>query len=94
MISLFETPTVEKLKEIANSMNYVEVTIALDLEDVIHHNYEGFLNLLSEKAVGSQLLEDISYKLVGSLDEMLLIEVKGNITALLEEHRLLKMFQD
>jgi len=57
--------------------------ISVALSEIIHHDHEGFLDLLSELAVGNTMLMDITWKLV-TIDSMndnsLILEVTGDIT--------------
>ena len=85
MLALENPPTITQLKEIAKD-NYVKVTVAIGLEDIIHSNYENFLNDLSISAAGSELLEDISYTVIGFFNNTLIIEVTGDITSILENY--------
>lgn len=57
---------------------YIKGVVAVDLEDVIDGDREAFLNVISTKLVGSDLLMDISYRLVGQRDDVLYIEVIGD----------------
>ena len=56
--------------------------VEVDLSDVIDNDLEGFLDLLSERAVNSPLLMDISYRIVGHDGDTLKIEVDGDTSAL------------
>ena len=54
--------------------------VKVSLQEMIDHNEEGFLNLLSELATGDQLLMDIKYKLIGIGNEpnTIVIRVTGD----------------
>lgn len=66
---------------------YVTGRIALPLDEIVAFNLEGFLDLISEKLVGSTLLMDITYKCVGSIEagdeHEVLIEVTGDVSMIL-----------
>jgi hypothetical protein len=52
--------------------------VKVDLSDIIGTSLEDFLDILSNAAVGNDLLMDISYKVVGHKDDLLFIEVDGD----------------
>lgn len=58
-------------------------TIKIHLEEVLEHNIESFLDLLSERATGSLLLMDIRFKVVGHDGNVLFIEVNGDPSEIL-----------
>jgi len=64
--------------------NWISTTIRIDLSDVIGKDLEQFLDLLSERAVGSDLLEDLSYQAIGINDGDICFRVRGSIRAMLE----------
>ena len=55
--------------------------VHLDINDVIGTDLEGFLNLLEEKC-GEDVLEDISYQVVGAREGMIQVEVTANVPQL------------
>lgn len=64
---------------------WIEVVVAVHLRDIIDADYEQFLDMLSEEAIGTELLEDIIYDLVGHDGDILHLRVTGNAHSLLEE---------
>ena len=56
------------------------------LSDIIDNDLEGFLDLLSEKLIGSPLLMDINYDVVDSTAEVcIIIKVRGDVPEILEK---------
>lgn len=53
--------------------------VVVDLSEIIDHNYEGFLNLLSERLIGDQLLLNVTHEVVACKGNELLIRVEGEI---------------
>ena len=56
---------------------------------MIDNNYEGFLDFISEKLVGSNLLMDVNYEVVAQAKKMfpneLILEVTGDVSTIIEE---------
>jgi len=69
-------------------MDYITKKIEICLSDIIGLSLEEFLDFISEKAVGSDLLMDISYKAVGVVNykegNTIVLEVTGDPTAINE----------
>ena len=61
----------------------VEGIVRIGLSEM-HCDFEGFLDLLSEKLIGSDLLQETDYLLVGASDGEALIEVWGDPTGHIE----------
>jgi len=57
----------------------ITVDVHVELEQFIGNDREGVLDVLSEAATGTELLGDISYKVVGHEGDTLHIEVSGDI---------------
>src|SRR5574337_2164615 len=57
----------------------IEVDVFVELSEVIDTDLEGFLDLLSERATGSGLLGDISYRMAGNDHNALKVKVSGEI---------------
>lgn len=57
---------------------YITGVVEIDLPEVIRRDFDEFLDLISEKLVGSSLLEDISYRIVGHTAEAIHLEVTGD----------------
>jgi hypothetical protein len=58
--------------------------VEVDLSEIIDTDLEGFLDILSERATGSPLLMDISYRIVSVENDTLKIEVDGDTSAIEE----------
>ena len=80
-MNILEKPyTEEEIRTKANN-NRIEGVIKIEMAQIIHSDMEEFLDILSEKLVGSCLLSDISYKIVGhESDYVLLLSVSGDIS--------------
>ena len=52
--------------------------VQVDLREIIENDLEGFLDILSERATGSSLLMDISYRILSVENNSLMIEVDGD----------------
>ncbi len=51
--------------------------VTLDINDIIRHDLEGFLELLEQSCEG-KVLEDISYQVVGAKNGLIMVEVTAN----------------
>jgi hypothetical protein len=72
--------TKAQLKEWADPSGWVDdIVVKVDLSEIIESDLEGFLDLLGE-LVGSPLMQDISYHVVGHDDDTLHIEVHGDVS--------------
>jgi hypothetical protein len=61
--------------------DYTEIFgVVVSLSSIINSDFEGFLDMLSEEATGSESMQDISYSLIGVLDGDLVFKVTGVIT--------------
>ena len=59
--------------------NYVEGFISIHISTMIDNDLEGFLDIISEELVGSNLLMDINYDVVGLEDDnMIILKVRGD----------------
>jgi hypothetical protein len=52
--------------------------LALDINNIIGYELEGFLELLESMWGNNVVLEDITYKVVGSRDGLIMVEVTAN----------------
>lgn len=69
----------DELKSIADDDNYVSGNVVVDLDDIVDDDLELFLDELSTSLVGDDLLQDITYALVGTTDDgRAIIEVSGD----------------
>jgi hypothetical protein len=65
--------------------NYIETRIVVSLEEAVDHELDGFLNLVSERVTGTDLLTDVSYGVAGvTPDGELILKVEGDISMLLD----------
>lgn len=64
---------------LVDERGFISVTVEVNLSDLINHDSEGVLDLLSEKATGTELLSDISYSVIGHSGNTLSILVTGDI---------------
>jgi hypothetical protein len=69
--------TTEQVKALMKDDGRVSAIVAVDIDEVIAHDYEGFLDLLEEKMLEHGVLSDISYKVVDSHNDILNIRVEG-----------------
>lgn len=65
-----------------NEQGFVTTVIEMSLSSFVDNDLEGVLDLLSEKATGTELLSDISYKVVGHHGNSLKVEVTGSIESI------------
>lgn len=82
---LAEPLTQEQMKAMKDEDGYITGIVSVDLSDIIDNNFEGFLDMTSEKLTGTKLLMDISYKAVG-VDKgglTLFVEVTGDPSEIL-----------
>ena len=68
--------------------NFVEGYIQIHISDMIDNDYEGFLEFISEKLVGSDLLMDVNYEVVAQAKKMfpneLILKVTGDASTIVE----------
>ncbi len=69
--------------------NYVEGYVQIHISDMIDNDYDGFLDLISEKLVDSDLLMDINYEVVAQAKKMfpdeLILKVTGDASSIVED---------
>lgn len=66
--------------------NYVEGYVMVHISDLIDNNLEGFLDIISEKLVGSDLLMDINYEIVGYRESnTLILKVSGDVSNIIDK---------
>lgn len=81
---LSEPYTLEELKVNADDNNIVSGWVSLPLHQVINTDFENFLDNLSLKLTGTELLSGTDYKLVCNDDDNLIFYVAGDISLILE----------
>ena len=83
----FQLKSAEEVIESRNKNNYVEGYVQIHISEMIDNDHEAFLDAISEKLVGSDLLMDVSYDVVGLADEPneLILKVSGDVSTILED---------
>ena len=83
---VWETPpTKEQLKQLLDSNGWLEkIVVSVTLSEIIEHDFEGFLDLLVERA-GYPMLQEIGYCIEGHDEDVLHIRVSGDASELLNE---------
>lgn len=85
---ILEPLTAGEIEKIRNEDGYISARVIIELHDIIDNDLEGFLDILSEKLVGDDLLMDIDYKVTGVANENeVVIEVSGDPSASLEVNK-------
>ena len=73
---------------VVDNNNMIEAQIVIGLEDAVDNDLEGFLDLVSERVVGSCLLMGFSYRVTGLTPEgALILTVNGDISEVLAEEK-------
>ncbi len=82
-----ETPVLDQplssqeLRQQQDRHGYVSAVVRISLSQVIHGDFEAFLDALSEALIDTGMLMDIHYELVGcELPDALLLKVSGDVT--------------
>lgn len=84
MSYLLRPYTKEEIRLNLDDDGYISGEVAVSLNEIIHTDLEGFLDLISERLVGTSLLADISYELSDSSGSgNLVIKVTGDPSDLL-----------
>ena len=84
------TPTIEDYDQMRKALSagrLYKTWIEADLSEAIDHDLEGWLDIISTRAVGSPLLQDIQTRVVdfkGNGSDTLVLEVYGDPTAVLD----------
>ena len=72
----------EDIRANLDKEGHISGNVPVSLADVISRDLEGFIDLVSEKLVGSDLLMDVSYEVVGVNQESgIVIKVSGDPSA-------------
>jgi hypothetical protein len=58
--------------------------VKIEMAECISRSQEGFLDYISTISIGNDLLQDISYKILMGQGSTIVLEVSGDISALLE----------
>lgn len=83
-MNILEKPlTIDQIKKLSkNGKKQIKGNVSIDLID-IYDGYESFLNALSIKLVGNELLMDISYSVIGGIGTSVYFEVSGDVSEVL-----------
>lgn len=74
-----------ELQKRADESGFVSGIVSVSLGEIIEANHEGFLDLLSQRLTGTEILADISYSVEGlAAHDSLLIAVTGDVNAIIE----------
>jgi hypothetical protein len=76
---LAECLSVAEMAEQALATGRVEGVVAIDLDEIVGLDLEGFLDLLSERLIGNPLLMDTAHRVAGSLGDTVFIRVDGQV---------------
>ncbi len=81
----FQIKDSEEIIASRDENNYVEGYVQVHISTLIDNDLEGFLDIISEELIGSDLLMDINYEVVGVEEgNELIIKVRGDVSAVLE----------
>lgn len=81
---LSEPYTLEELKANADDNNIVYGWVSMPLHQVIDNDFESFLDRLSLKLTGTELLSGTNYELVCNDNDNLIFYVEGDISLIIE----------
>lgn len=70
-----------------NLKDFKKFEVKVALSELLDNDFEGFLDLISELATGTQLLMDISYEIIGvdAEEQAVIFSVIGDTSAIEEE---------
>lgn len=81
---LYKALTIKQIKKRMDEDNYIEGIVAVDLSEIIDNDYDGFIDLISEKLVGDVFLMDVEYSAVGcDGNDTIFIKVSGDASNIL-----------
>lgn len=88
MLDCLEKPySNREIKKLSNNgKNYITGRVAVECNELFD-GLESFLDTLSRKLVGDDLLMDISYKVVGGEGSTIAFEVTGDVSEVLITYR-------
>lgn len=78
MAHLLKPFTVAEIRQNLDANGYISGDVLVDLSDIIDNDLEGFLDIISEKLVGNDLLMDITYEVAGGSKDGVVINVTGD----------------
>lgn len=83
---LTQALTHKEIKRRMDEDKYIKGVVAVELSEIIDNDFEGFLDILSERLLHSANLMDINYSVVGHADDSTLhILVSGDVSEAIEE---------
>jgi hypothetical protein len=72
--------TKAQLKDLSDPSGWIDdVVVPVELSEIIDNDLEGFLDIIGER-VGSPLMQNIGYHVVGHNDNTLHLEVHGDVS--------------
>lgn len=84
VLDVLEEPlTIEQMKEQMKNNNLVTGIVNIHISDIIDNDFEGFLDILSEKLVGSPCLMSIDYKAVAANNNEIYLQVFGDASSVI-----------
>lgn len=87
-LALDEPLTHDDVLKLADKNGYITGVVRVALSEVIENDIEGFLDILSERLLETDMLSELSYRIVGVEDgRTLLVEVYGHVEELDAESR-------
>lgn len=79
-LALDEPLTHDEVLKLADKNGYVTGVVRVEFSEVIENDVEGFLDILSERLLETDLLSELSYQVVGVEDRSaLIVEVYGHV---------------
>lgn len=73
------------MKKLAKKDNWwICGTVQVDLSEIVGLDLEGFLDLISQRLTGTDILENQSYEIVGHIKDSLLLFIEGDARAILK----------
>lgn len=86
MSHLLRPYTSEEIRLNLDKDGYISGEVAVELNDIINADLEGFLDLISERLIGPSVLADISYEVSGvNGTGQVVIKVTGDPSYLLND---------
>ena len=78
----------ENIRKYADDDNYIRGIVEVHISDLIDHDLEDFLDIISTRLVGDELLSDINYDVVGlhpDDNNIMYMLVSGDVSLILED---------
>lgn len=85
-LALSEPLTHDEVLKLADKNGYITGVVRVEFSEVIENDIDGFLDILSERLLETDLLSELSCQIVGVENgNMLLVEVYGHVEDLESE---------